>query len=434
LLLVLGFLIYTNLAELGIGGAVTREIATVENGMRGRIFGNAMMLSIAFASIGGLLFAQLALPAIANLFLKDPRTIAELAQSGGALFALGALSILGGVPRGVLFGLSHFVPLNLVSVFSAVGSLVAPALYVAFVGEDLSGLIAAVASAHFATFILTLALCLWTGVRPKFQYDRSITCALVSYGGWSTTSGVLHRLTNSMDRLVISALAGPAAVPYFAIPEGALNRAHLISGALLSAAFPRLARSPYDAALIETCYRAVLLMTPLFVIGIAVLYPVLSLWLGSEFAKMAHVPAIFLAFAIWTDIIGRVPYALLGARSEMRKEANIAASILVPNLALLISAIYLFGVTGAATVAIIRSFAFLLQRVRKTGVDSQIKKLIIANSLAVLITITAAFSFYEKHYNLFGGILLFSSFSISISLNFRFFLSALRPWRTAHGS
>ncbi len=390
LLLVLGFLIYSNIAELGISGAVTREIADSEEEKWGRIFGNAVILSVAFACFGGLLFASLALPAVAGTFVKDPRIIAELAQSATALFTLGALSIFGGIPRGVLFGLSRFVPLNIVGIFGTVGSLLSPAAYAAFFGKDLPGLIASVASAHFATFALAFALCLSAGARPKFQYDRPVVCKLVAYGGWSTASGVLHRLTNSLDRLLISALIGPASVPYFAIPEGALNRAHLISGALLSAAFPRMARSPNDEALIGTCYRAVLLMTPLFVIGIAVLKPLLSLWLGSEFAAASHVAAVLLAVAIWVDIIGRVPYALLQARSAMREEARIAAIILIPNLLLLLTSLYFLGVAGAAAVAIVRSLSFFILRDNVTKSVGRFRLNILGNATCIAVVALSA--------------------------------------------
>lgn len=433
LLLVLGFLIYTNLAELGIGGATTREIAACESSMRGSIFGTAMMLSVAFACGGGFLFALLGLPAVAGLFVQDLRTIAELAQSAGALFSLGALSILGGVPRGVLFGLSHFVSLNIVGIFSSVGSLVAPAVYAAFFGVDLPGLIASVALVHFATFILTLALCLLVGARPKLEYDRSVARTLVAYGGWSTASGVFHRLTNSLDRLAISALIGPTAVPYFAIPEGALNRAHLISSALLSAAFPRLARLPYDKDLIDTCYRAVLLMTPLFVIGISMLHPLLSLWLGSEFASKAHVPAVLLAFAIWADIIGRVPYGLLGARSEMRKETKIAASILVPNLLLLISAIHFFGVTGAAAIAIIRSFAFLFMRIQATQCSNAIKNSVFLNLTSLFVTVAMVLQITIFDYKAVAFVGISSALFMCIFLNYRFFMAKFRLFLPVYG-
>jgi O-antigen/teichoic acid export membrane protein len=425
LLLVLGFLIYTNLAELGIGGAVTREIAACDNDRRGRIFGNAMILSAAFACVGGLFFSLLALPTVAGFFVKDLRTIADLEETKGALFALGALSILGGVPRGVLLGLSHFVQLNFVGVFSAVGSLVAPALYAGIFGIDLLGLIASVALAHFLTLMLSLALCMFVGERPEFQYDRSIARTLVSYGGWSTASAVLHRLTNSLDRFAISALVGPAAVPLFAIPDGALNRAQLISNALLSAAFPRLARAPYDKALIETCYRSVLSLTPLFVIGIAVLQPLLSFWLDADFAELAHRPAVLLAVAVWADMVGKVPWTLLGARSQMSVEAKISSIIVIPNIILIIGLIKFFGVTGAAIAAVIRAFYFMISRLIITKSDKKLKLTSLLNSM-FLLTMCALSSFEQNVPSSF--VIPAKLVIISLIIYFNFKSGAIASW------
>lgn len=414
LLLVLSFLIYTNLAELGLGGAVSREIAACNEDDQSLIFGNAVLLSSVLACLGGLLFSLLALPIVANVFLEDPKIIAELSDSVCALFALGALSIVGSVPRSVLFGLSSFVPLNLVSIVSSTGSLIAPSLYASYIGSDLPGLLAAIAASHLAAALISFLLCHYQGCKPAFTFNPSIARTLLSYGGWSTASGIVHRMTNSLDRPLISSLVGPAAVTFFAIPEAALNRAHLLSGALLSAAFPRLAQSPYDTLLINTCYRGVLLMTPLFVVGILSMQTFLALWLGSEFAGNAHSIAVLLAIAIWLEVIGRVPYALLQARSGMREETKIATIILFPNLILLLLSINFFGIIGAATVAIFRSAAFFVLRARVVKIDGGLRLYIFGNGVSLLI---ASLATLQQKFIGSYGILIFGG-AVGLVLTF----------------
>ncbi|WP_394729436.1 oligosaccharide flippase family protein [Altererythrobacter sp. GH1-8] len=417
LLLVLGFLIYAGLAEFGLGSATSREIAAANQEDRPRIFGNALFLSIPFAGIGGGLFALLAIPAISSLLVDDAAVVDELARSGGALFALGAVSILASVPKGVIFGLSGFVSLNLVNLVGSVGAILAPALYAVLIGTDLPGLIAVTALAYVVTLVVAFLACLALRAIPDIRFESSVIKTLVSYGGWSTSSAMLHRLTNSLDRILLSGLSGPSAVTIFAIPQGALSRSQIVASALLSAAFPRLARSPNDAGLIETCYRGLFLLSPIFVVGVVFLHPVLEIWLGKEFADQAHLVAVFLTIATWLDLMGRVPYALLQARSELQQETRIAGLILVPNLLLLALSVKFFGVAGAAAIAIARAGAFVLLRSQATRIKPSLNWTVAWHSLAVVLASIA--SLYEMvGVGFVYAILMFTaSFVLSFVLN-----------------
>lgn len=418
LLLVLGFLIYAGLAEFGLGSATSREIAAANCDDRACIFGNAVLLSIAFSAIGGGLFSLLSLPGISSLFVDDFEVVKELNSSGGALFALGAVSILASVPKGVLFGLSGFVWLNIVNVLGVAGVLLAPAIYAALTATDLPGLISVTALAYGFTFLAAFVACLALGAVPKFCYDGTIARTLLSYGGWSTASAILHRLTASLDRILLSAFSGLSAVPIFAIPQGALSRSQMLSSALMSAAFPRLVKAPNDEGLIETCYRGLLLLSPLFVVGVMIMHPLLKLWLGEEFAGRAHLVAVLLSIATWLEILAQVPYALLQARSELRQETRIAGQILIPNIILLVLAVKFFGIAGAATIAILRAGAFLVLRARAAYVKASLNWAAAWHSLA--ITMASAASLYP----IWGGSFVTSigvwllSLGISIWLNF----------------
>lgn len=410
LLLVLGFLIYAGLAEFGLGGATSREIAAATCEDRARIFGNAIVLSIGFAGVGGTLFSLLALPAISSLLVDDIEIVEELTRSGWALFALGAASILANVPKGVLFGVSGFVSLNIIDVLGVVGILLAPAIYATSIGKDLPGLIAVTATAYGLTLLAAFAACLAHRTCPELRYDGSIARTLLSYGSWSTSSAILHRLTNSLDRILLSAFSGSSAVPIFAIPQGALNRSQMLSNALLSAVFPRLVRSPKDESLIETCYGGMFLLSPLFVVGVIIIDPMLKVWLGDEFADQAHLAAILLAIATWLDMMGRVPYTLLQARSELSQETRISGQILIPNILLLVLAVKFFGVAGAAAIAILRAGAFVVLRGRATYIKPFLNRQIILHSL--VIGLASAGSLYLTA----GGNLLFCLGVIVLSL------------------
>lgn len=418
LLLILSFLIYAGLAEFGLGGATSRQIAACQPEERSRVFGNSLLLSCGLAIIGGVVFALLSLSSVVSVFVDDPAIVGELGRSGVALFSLGAVSIVASIPRGVLFGLSAFISLNLVNLLGAVGGLIAPAFYASVIGTDLSGLIASIALVHSLTLIVGFAACIRLRTTPQFQYDRSTVSTLLSYGAWSTSSAILHRLTNSLDRIAISAFAGPSAVAIFAIPQGALNRSQIFSSALLSAAFPRLAQTSNDERLIDTCYRSLFLMSPLFVIGFALIQPLLEIWLGEEFARLAHLTAVLLAVATWFEILSHVPYTQLQARSALREETKIAGLISIPNLLLLLAAIPLVGVAGAAAVAAARSTAYLVFRMRATETVHRMAG-ILWQSVAVLFAALASLLHGEGGSVFLAAGIWLPALALSIGLNVR---------------
>jgi O-antigen/teichoic acid export membrane protein len=371
LLLILSLTIYVGLGEFGIGSAVGQRIsAAIDLSEREAVLSNGLSVSLAFGVVGGVVFAFLAVPGAGKVLGLDSATAAELTTAWPALFLLGLGTIVAGVPQSALFGLGRFVELNIISVLATASGLVAPALWAVLVQNNLSGLIFVIALSRFLPMGLALLWCRRSGLRPVLHRpDPRVAKGLIGYGGWMTLTGILHRLTNSLDRPIISGFLGAAVVPLFAVPEALLSRSTFVVGALMSAAFPRLASASdgVGRGVVEACYRSVCLLSPAYVAGVLLIPEFLAIWLGQEFAAKASTTAVLLALACWIDAVGYVPYVYMQAAAIIRREALVAAAFVIPTAIALVGATKLLGVEGAALVAVIRSAAYLWGRLRATG-------------------------------------------------------------------
>jgi O-antigen/teichoic acid export membrane protein len=371
LLLILSFVVYVGLADLGLGPATTQRIAaTHDSKERARIIGAAVLMSVILGAAAGLIFALLSLSAVGALIGLTPDVAHELSSAAGGLFFLGLTTIISGVPQGALLGMSRFTAYNVNSLLVTAASILSPATYAVCFGNDIAGLIFAVAIGRLITACIGFLSCLQAGLVPSFwPVNWNTARHLLGYGGWSTAMALMHRATNSIDRPFIGAIAGAGLIPYFAIPQGVLSRTNFVSAALMSAVFPRLAQTKTSdhSRILDNCYRSILMLTPCYVAAILLTPTLITVWLGAAFAAKASACAVLLALSAWIDAVSFVPYTYLQAAATPRREAVIGAALLLPNMFFLTVAITLGGIEGAAIVSVVRSIAYFVGRGRATG-------------------------------------------------------------------
>ena len=401
LLLIFGFALYAGTAEFGLGMATARHISKSDDKReRSRILGASLLLSVPLALVAGALFACLSFPKLGIRFGLNSSMSAELENARVGLFLFGSSIVIFSVLNGVLYGLQRFVAINLINILSSALYLLCPATYAVAFGHDISGLISSVALGQWIIILVSTVVCHKMNLRPKLQgVDLELLRGLLRYGAWSTFGGTLHRLTNSIDRPLIGALVGAASIPIFAVPQSILSRSSMVVTALTGAVFPRLSQTEgtdAHAGLLDACYRSICSLAPLYILGIWTLPFFLKIWLGTEFAEQAITVAIVLAFAAWLDAIATVPYVSLLATQEIYKEGKLASLILIPNIALLCFGLLHFGVIGAATVAVLRSAAYLVGRMVITGLQTAPLFDIYSQSSLVILACILAMSHFEQ--------------------------------------
>jgi O-antigen/teichoic acid export membrane protein len=371
LLLVLSISIYAGLAELGLGLATSREMAAVHPAQRGSILGTALILNLVFSVLAGGIYALFSWAPVSTLLLSGDQMLSkEIMSSGWSLFCLGSTTVLAAATQGALLGLSRFVEGNAINLATTAAALAFPAAYAGLFGSDISGLIFSVAVGRAIFGIVSIFYCCVFVVRPVFAIDVLIARRLLKFGWWSTTSAIIHRVTNSIDRFLLGSITGTAAVAAYAVPQGALARSQILGSALMSAVFPQLAKDPQNDELVRVCYRVTMLLAPAFVAWILAVPLLLELWLGIEFAQAGTAVAILLGVWAWFEAVGYVPYVLLQAAARVHRETLISVTIFLPNLIALIVAIKVAGPEGAAFVAILRSLTFLILRAISAGVNA----------------------------------------------------------------
>jgi O-antigen/teichoic acid export membrane protein len=346
---------YFGLFDLGLGRATAQRIATLADAAsaeRSRVFWTALWLNLAFGIGGAVLLVPvgyLAFDAISGL---EGPLAAEARMAVPWLAASLPVATLSGVLSGALQGRERFLAINAVGGLGTVLMSVAPLLVAILVGPELDRLVATALVARLFTSMLLFfncrrALPLERPARP----DRTLVRGLLGFGGWVTVTGIVGPLLASFDRFAIGALAGAASVAHYVVPFNLVSRVSILPQSLSSALFPRFASSrPNDGDRLrqDSLLATALAMTPVVLIGLALVEPFLVLWLGPALAAPSAPVAHILLAGFWVNAAAHVPLAALqgGGRPDLVAKAHLAE--LLPYAALLFGALWAFGIEGAA--------------------------------------------------------------------------------------
>ncbi len=165
-------------------------------------------------------------------------------------------------------------------------------------------------------FLVTKRLLPSAQFRPRL--GRPVAPSLVSFAGFATATNVGNMLRSSADRILVASLAGASALPYYAVPASLCLRLHGLFGRLGNVAFSLASelRGKGDATGLRTLYdRATWVVVTLVLAVYITLFfsfrPLLTLWMGEEFARRAADVAPLLALATCWLGLAIVPYVLL---------------------------------------------------------------------------------------------------------------------------
>ena len=347
---------YVGALDLGLGRATTKYVAeylAAGDEARLRSVGTLAVASqTALGVLGGVLFALLAPVLVDDVLRVTPPLRAEARAMMLALAVSVPFVVLGASLRAMLEAAQRFDLVNLIRTPTSAAVLLVPAV-AASLGVTLPAivlllvgvrLVACAASAGairraIPSFRWTLRL-RWETLRP-----------LLGYGGWVSVSNVISPVLVYLERFLLAALAGVAAVAYYTVPSEVVMRVLIVPAALAGALFPALSVSgggSTEQLLGRPLRFLLLILAPMVTALVVGAGPLLSVWLGREYAARSTTAFVILAIGVLINGLAHLPYAYLLGRGR----PDLPAKFHLLELPLYAAAAWLLirraGVNGAA--------------------------------------------------------------------------------------
>lgn len=351
---------YFSLFDLGLGRALTQQVAQKLAGGHvdevPSLVKSGLMVAALMGAVGGLLLVVFAEPLAVKLLKVSESLRAEVFHAL-LIAAIGVpvTTVTVGM-RGVLEAYEDFRGVNLLRMVLGLANFGLPALSVCWFGPSLVPMVASLMVAR-----LVFGIAHWMLVRRRLggglgrvKLQRAHIAALLSFGAWMTVSNIISPLMVTADRFVISAVLGAAVVAYYTVPSEVMARVLILPGALTGALFPRLASLlTNDIEAARRIYRRCIALVaaallPLCAVIALCAHWALSLWLGTDFAdRSAPVVSIF-AIGLLFNGIAFVPFAAVQAAGFARMTAQLHVVEALVYFPVLWFALGHFGLAGAA--------------------------------------------------------------------------------------
>ena len=356
---------YFSLADLGLGRATTQVIAArlgsgASEGI-GRTVWTAQCVMSVLGAVGGVLLWVLA-PLLTERVLRIPAGLATESCRAFRVLALAipAVTLSTGL-RGVLEAKHHFGEVSLVRGFMGLSTFLAPLVVVRF-SPTPAAVAASLVVTRWISCIAYVPFCLRAIPElTRFRIGRSELLALFRLGSWITVSNVISPILVNIDRFLIGSLISMAAVAWYATPVEMITKLNIVSASVVANLFPVFAgataagQHEQAAHLLERGLRYVLaLVFPAVLLITLFAHPLLSLWLGTEFASHSSVVLQIVAIGVLCNGLAYVPAAFVQASGRPDSAAKLHLLELPVYILLLWFLAGRFGLPGVAAAWSIR--------------------------------------------------------------------------------
>ncbi|WP_075322872.1 flippase [Acidithiobacillus albertensis] len=415
LLLAFSILGYFGAFDLGLGRAVAQRIARQENDEeRNRTFWTAFLLSAGMGILGGIILFFLGHWLFSDIFQMPIMLHAEAQKAIPWLAAIVPLIALISVLAGTLEARQAFVSLNVSQIIGVIGLQTLPLLSVAL-GH---GSIAALIASALVGRLMGVIVMFWLTAR-KLPFSgwpalhRAEIGPLLRFGGWVSVSGAVTPLLTIIDRIIIGAQLGAAAVTAYTVPFNLSQRLTYLPYALNTTLFPRFSKAQEEDAkglLRQAVTVLTAIQTPFIVLAILLMHPFLFLWIGETLAaKMAPI-AIIILLGIWINGPSYPCYAFLQATGRPDIMTKFYIIQLIPFLIALWLLIEWHGIYGAAVAWSLRMLADAIAWFSASdGLVNALK--LISRTIPLVITAIFLTTLNSNRYLfiLFSGLLIFTT-------------------------
>lgn len=354
---------YFGLFDLGLGRALTQQLAIViakKEPLRiGPLLGTALLMMMALSLLAGFIMAICA-PWGVGLINAVPNRQETIYAVYAMALAMPFIVLTSGF-RGVLEACHAFGIINIIRVPMGLFTFIGPLLVIYW--QPRLDFIAAVLSAGRVIACLVHGYFAWQ-VLPKQHgpiiWESKLLKPLCISGGWLTVSNVISPFMGYIDRFIIGAIVSASAVAYYSTPHELVTKLWIFPGALTSVLFPTFVaqmsqRDPLTWGIfrkaVHWLYVALLPVTVAIAIFASEL---LSLWINIEFAVHSAPLLQIFAFGIFINCIAHVPFTLIQGAGLARLTAIIHTAELPFFLVALLWLTSIYGVIGAAVAWLLR--------------------------------------------------------------------------------
>lgn len=351
---------YFGLFDLGLGRSTSFRIASQRDGTpeaRADTFWAALSVNVGMGLIGGLLLLAAAGYFFAHAFKMSEALRPEILASVPLLACAVPISTLTGVLTGAMQGREKFLETNIISLISTALFQLLPIAVAFWVGPHLFPLLCAAILARLIAIVVLGYRCYIEFCRglPRRLIKAEVT-GLLKYGGWVNLTSLLGQALVMIDRFMIGAVLGAAAVTIYTVPLQLAQRIQILPGALTNALFPRLSAAESQAkGLADTALRTLIALMSVPVLGaIFVIEPFLRLWVGHDVGGQSGPIGRILLIGFWANSFAMISFIRLQTSGRPDLVTKSILAQLPIYVALLYFALTHFGFIGCAVVFAVR--------------------------------------------------------------------------------
>ena len=373
---------YFSLFDLGLGRAITQQVAKLLGAGRQPEIPSVIAIGLLLTLLTGVAGAAVLAGFSASLSRSgfgvsapniDETTRCLLIASLGVPLATASAGL-----RGALEAYNKFLAVNVAKASFGVAVFGLPAVAIFFWGNSL---VLVTASLVLARLGLTLAYFLLLQRLPyrsfaKARYGLRAGIDIFTFGLWMGASNLVSAVLIYADRFVIAKVLGASVVAYYTVPFEVIVRLLIVPGAIGASLLPRLSTEfseslgPAMNLLTRATKSTALIMAGLTSMSAALAYPVMSYFVGSNFAANAIAVTVLLCVGVFFNGVANIPYNALHALGAVKSTGVLHLCELIAYLPTLYVLVKSFGITGAAAAWALR-----------TGVDCAIQFYLLGRAL-----------------------------------------------------
>ncbi|MBX5481005.1 MAG: flippase [Myxococcaceae bacterium] len=346
---------YFGFLEMGLGKATANQIARAHDAPaeeRSEIFWSALLLNATMGCVGALILWVAGKPLLTHLLTRSPADFRQevmetLPWMSGTL----PLALVSSVLTGALEGRSRFFAVNVLQVASNLLFQSVPLTVAYFNGPDLSVVIPTAIGVKVLMNVPFFIVChrvLPLSLVPRFSLQRARS--LFSFGGWVAITGIISPIMETADRFLIGVVTGARAVTHYTVGVQLATKVRILPASLTRALFPSFSAATDKGEELALSALSVLvgLMTPITVVGLLLIRPFETIWLGESVATHAIPVTQIILVGVWANSLAYIPYNFLQGSGRPGHVAKLHLAEALPFLALLYGATSLWGARGAA--------------------------------------------------------------------------------------